>query len=561
MKRMMRYTALALFISLAPFTVLGTEVGPLDQLVQRLSPIEGTIIGKIQGVLFVIDIGRRRGVKPGDLFSAYKPIRQLKSPTTGKSITLWSRPLSCLEAFRVEEEYSLAKVVKGEQDLKVNWKVSRFKGMKAYYKGTGEGEKLVGSYLKTRLSHMVWSKDPITGPCTIKINKSREAIEVLAGPDRVLAYYVLRSATSSRTKGNSPPSSIYTESTVEKKEAYAPFYRCILSLNEPIFSMDLGETASLGIPVVVYHNGKELVLAVIQKGQFNVLDRFPYQGMGELLNLYVGDCNGDGLPEVAVNTFIKDEGPDSFILQIKKDGKFAPFLDHIPYFLAMEDQNGDGDRETLLAQGYEEESLFAGSVYKVELRSQGYHLTKEILIPHSFRIPASFIGDVDGDGGDETIFTSSTQKLFICKGSNKLWSSRHEVGGSLITAQVRVGQGEFYYEKPVSIDPPLLIYDVDGDGEKEILVVRNISRLGNIIGDLSPFSGGEVVMVKKEKVGYVTRPFTGELDGPIQSISIYKGELWCTMIRGAYKHPKSYILAFPLSTSTPTGLPFRQTWR
>ncbi len=89
---------------------------------------------------------------------------------------------------------------------------------------------------------------------------------------------------------------------------------------------------------------------------------------------------------------------------------------------------------------------------------------------------------------------------------------------------------------------------MDKDGEKEILVVRNRSRHGNILGDLPLFSGGEVLMVKKEEVGYVIRPVTGLLDGPIQNISIRQGEPWCTMVRSGYLegHPESHILAFPL---------------
>jgi len=538
-----RITYLIVLVALLiPKIGVASSSSILDSLVQRLSPVEGMILGNTHGNLLILDIGREKGIKPGDLFSVYRPGKTIVHPVTGKKITLWDGPFACLEVIRAEEGYSLAHLIKGKANPEKGWKAVRFKDMSVTFQGSGKEAEIDKEYIKARLPYLNWST-PADTPCSLKIEYSQDAIRVSSSTGKLLALYKTGESIP-KAHVIKPPNPIYSHSTTEKKEAFTPFYRRVISVNEPILSMDLGESATTGDPVVVYHNGREIVLALIRNGKMETLDRYLYKGYGKLLTLFVGDCNGDSIPEVVVNTFVKDEGMDSFILQIR-NGKFTPFLSQIPYYLVMEDINSDGDRETLIAQQYDEKTFLGSSrIYKVKLENHRYKLMKGIPVPPNFKIPASFVGDLNNDGIQETAFTSFTHKLFLYKETDKLWNSIEKVGGSLITVRIRVGQGEFNYEKPIAIDPPLLVYDVNGDGKKEILVVRNKSQYGSIVGDLPLFAGGEVLMVEKKDIGYVTRPVTGLLDGPIQNISIRRGELWCTIVRGQ----ESHILAFPIQT-------------
>jgi hypothetical protein len=532
---------------LIPNIAVASSSSILDRLVQRLSPVEGMILGNTHGNLLILDTGREKGINPGDLFSVYRPGKTIVHPVTGKKITLWDGPFACLEVIKAEEGYSLARLTKGDANPEKGWKAVRFKDMSVTFQGPGKEAEIDKEYIRARLPYLNWST-PADTPCSLNVEYSQNAIKVSSGMGKLLAFYKAGESTST-AEVPKPSNTIYSHSTTEKKEAFTPFYRRVISVNEPILSMDLGESATTGNPVVVYHNDREVVLTLIRNGKMETLDRYLYKGYGKLLTLFVGDCNGDGIPEVVVNTFVKDEGMDSFILRIR-NGKLTPFLSQIPYYLIMEDTNSDGDRETLIAQHYNEEAFLGGGVYTVKLEDHGYKLIKGIPVPQNFKIPASFMGDLDDDGIQETAFTSFTHKIFLYKGTDKLWNSIEKVGGSLITVRIRVGQGEFNYEKPIAIDPPLLVYDANGDGKKEILVVRNKSQHGNTLGDLPLFSGGEVLIVEKKEIGYVTRPVTGLLDGPIQNISIRRGELWCTIVRGGYLkgQQESHILAFPIQT-------------
>jgi hypothetical protein len=74
----------------------------------------------------------------------------------------------------------------------------------------------------------------------------------------------------------------------------------------------------------------------------------------------------------------------------------------------------------------------------------------------------------------------------------------------------------------VAFEPNLLVADLDGDGVDEVLVPRNISPATTFLnlGNFGSGSGGEVMVVYREGVGFGLRAVTSKLPGLVSGLGL-----------------------------------------
>ena len=116
--------------------------------------------------------------------------------------------------------------------------------------------------------------------------------------------------------------------------------------------------------------------------------------------------------------------------------------------------------------------------------------------------------------------------------------------------QYEVGTEKISYTEKRQISSPLRVYDIDGDGVRDLLVTDNESEMSTAIGDYGFLNKGDVKMIKSTGRGFVIRKVTGIIDGPLQGLQIIDGELVCAMVKRGEDLLKlsgtTYLLAFPL---------------
>jgi hypothetical protein len=301
---------------------------------------------------------------------------------------------------------------------------------------------------------------------------------------------------------------------------------------------------------MVFSDGQKIFVYRVTPRGLKYLYRYYHDTWGNLLNVQLADIDGDHRAEILVNVIRDSEdGFSSFVIGFK-EGKFRPVAQEIPFLLGMVGGSSVAQGGVFLGQEFADQEVFGDVVYQLRLAGDGVERGEPFAVPQEFRLPGALYDDVNGDGQRELCFINGHNHLEIYRGSERLWISDERLGGSLNVVQVEVGTGQFSYTAKYELSPALRFADVDGNGKRELLVVRNISAASTAVGDFGFLHSGEVVMLQPMGSGFTLRSLTGELEGPIQGLNLVGDELLVAMVKRGDDLLKAtgdtYLLAFPL---------------
>ncbi|RLB68038.1 MAG: hypothetical protein DRH04_07225 [Deltaproteobacteria bacterium] len=544
----------------------------VDDLVSHLQPLNGYIVQLTpQGV--VLDCGRDRGVIPGDVFSVVVAGPPLIHPRTGKVIGRQEQLVALLKVVQVGGSYSVAvplsryrgaRLLRGQQ-------VKRASGQRLLFIDASGTNATLYSRLKASNSQVVWEeynrglqfRPLLNNPAALL--KSGSDLYLVA--DRQTAYLynadyelmtsvplaALNQQGGGLTGGGSGykgGDGRYSLSTADNERVLVPHYRKIDTINLVVKSMDMGDLTGDRQTEVVFTDGEKIYVYTLTQKGLKYRYRYHFDKWGAIMNLQVADIDGDRKNELIVNTIKETEdGFSSFIIAYRQ-GKFKVIASNIPFAMGIIGGASVARGGYFLGQVFTMETVFGSQVYRLALKGGEIKSREAFAVPHGFRIPGALYDDVNGDGRRELCFINEQNFLEIYQGSKRLWISDERVGGSLNNVQVEVGTPKVSYTDKKQINIGLRACDVDGDGRKEMLLVKNTSSMSTGLGEYGFLNKGSVMLLKKSNVGFSLRPLTGKLEGPIQSLNVLGKELFVTMVKRGGDMLKvtgdSYLLSFPL---------------
>jgi len=541
-------------------------------LVSRLQPLNGYIVQlNSQGV--VIDCGHDKGVQPGDLFSVVIPGPPLVHPRTGKVIGRQDQKISLLKVVRVDGVYSVAiplnrfrgvRLLRGQQ-------IKRASGQKLLFIDASGTNTVLYSRLKEVAPQVVWEEYNRGLQYRSLLNRPAELLktgnDLYLVADRQMVYlyngdYELITSVPlaelnrraggllERNSGDKTGDGLYSLSTADNERVLVPNYRKIDTINLVVKSMDMGDLTGDRQTEVVFTDSEKIYVYTLTAKGLKYRYRYHFDKWGAIMNLQVADIDGDHKNELLVNTINEmEDGFSSFIIGYRHK-KFQVIADNIPFAMGVLGGNLVARGAYFLGQVYAMELVFGSRVYRLSLKNGQIKSGKAFAVPHGFRISGALYDDINGDGRRELCFINEQSFLEIYQGSKRLWISDERVGGSLNNIQVEVGTAKVSYTDKKEINVPLRAFDLDGDGKKEMLLVKNTSSMSTGLGEYGFLNKGSVMLLKRSNVGFSLRPLTGKLDGPIQSINVLGKELFVTMVKRGEDLLKttgdSYLLSFPL---------------
>jgi hypothetical protein len=219
------------------------------------------------------------------------------------------------------------------------------------------------------------------------------------------------------------------------------------------------------------------------------------------------------------------------------DGKqFSPVLKDIDYFLRVERTPNQPAR--LLGQKSTKDGSFSPEILHLAWKNNG-------LVPVSFVSASKSVdlfnasrGDITGHGKTETIMINSKGNLFLLDSNgHPVWKSHDSFGSSGNYIETALGRDEFpqpnekegYRFAPTEIqDPnvkrlyvssPILLTDLNGDAQLEVVVTRNLPSLAQI-GGSRDYSKSEILSLSWGGNGMLQNWKTGEIKGMISSMLI-----------------------------------------
>ncbi len=254
-----------------------------------------------------------------------------------------------------------------------------------------------------------------------------------------------------------------------------------------------------------------------------------WEGDHDILALDAADINGNGVAEIFVSSYYGGE-PNSFVLEFQKGEWVRTWTDVDLFFRVLHD---GADRPVLYAQWVGHETLFPKGVRTYVAQNGDYERKAEPKLPRGTYIYNFAVGDVQNTGRKQVVQINDSRRLRLWSGG-KLKSEPSELfGGGGVTfgwepsnirdnAIANAGDDEEMTERRY-VHPRLLITDVTGDGNRELVAVRNMQTGTNIFEKLAYYNkskilalqwgptGFQIVWETPDLEGYITDLFFGEL--------------------------------------------------
>ena len=201
-------------------------------------------------------------------------------------------------------------------------------------------------------------------------------------------------------------------------------------------------------------------------------------GFGEdFLKVSVGDTDNDGMAEIYL---VSRYGIRARSTVLQWADTFKRLDRRAGHMQAVKDP-ASGEA-LLLFQDSKVDEFFSGRIYIMNHENEG-KLTKGERLPKlkevQFYTLAFF--DIDKDGDSEWIGLGEESRLYVWdKQGEVLWRGDKHLGGT--NNAIALGDAEPGEPPPrIAFNTRLLITDIDGDGKREILAIKNIPLVEHVV--------------------------------------------------------------------------------
>jgi hypothetical protein len=246
---------------------------------------------------------------------------------------------------------------------------------------------------------------------------------------------------------------------------------------------------------------------------------------GKIYEFYKGvdvaDINGNKRAEIFV-TAINDSGRVmSFVLEW--DGKdFKKISDSTEWHYRVIDLPSRGGK-VLFGQKGGYAGIFSPKIFELKWVNGDYISTNSEALPKDINVYGFSYGDVLNSGQEMILaFNGSEYLRLLDVNGNEEWSSSEPYGGS---SSYLEPYAEVEAAKKTRSDPDpraqtrlylpqrILVTDLDKDGKKDVLVVKNIDTSGGVLSRVRVFKSGYFESLSWDNVGlspkWRTRKFSG----------------------------------------------------
>ncbi len=535
----------------------------IEAFKKDLSPMEGSVI-VIQKNIYGINKGIDSGIKQGELWTLYGEGMSVKDPKTGQELGKTANPVGFFIVTRPQQQFSEIEIkCKGKCDIKSNMTARRFSDIPAVLYDTSNLGVDFYDQIRGVLPNLQWkSREVVTDSLKLKI--PRENLSFVAKSNgvtlwsggEVIGFYEFgkdeapqKQASPYSTKV-SPYASVPGISGMAVSTGSVPglrasgvrqqvmisSYRPVGSLDQLVFNLEMFELEKGGSPHFVYFYANTLYVQSINNSKRYVYD---YNGFGDVVSISTGP-----LGVIAFNIFIKGEGIKSRILQFTGEG-FKEIVKDEPYVFAFFDTDSDGEKETLLGQNYDTMDFFGPGVWKLKIVGNSVKRIDKFSAPSTFQLNGALVYDLDRNGILEVGFYLPAKKFLIYQGSSIKWESPESLGGSIKSVIYEEQPGMQSSPTRTIIfwsQPAVLSYkDINA-----IVIPANEGSILSMVGG-DPKRGG-VGIIAPYAGGYRYHQLGTQFEGPVQSVFIYKDELYIVVVEGNFfmKRGRTHVLAVPV---------------
>jgi len=327
--------------------------------------------------------------------------------------------------------------------------------------------------------------------------------------------------------------------------------------------MDIGDVNGDGLNEIVLIDNNNVMIYQLQGKKFKFIQKIPGKSYDHYLSVDVADINQNGIKEIIV-TNLSGDTLESFVLEFK-EGNFIVIASKLPWFLRVVEMESC---PRLLGQYRGMDNPFDTPIHEIVWENGNYRQGMRMKIPLGLSVYGLTVANIDTGGNEKIIALDSNDYLTIYEqtdkplmrlqtfgGSNELlWKSDDVYGGSSTYIEQK-RSGSETYEQMRFINLRILTYDINKDGKKEIIIVKNISATGRVFKNVKLFTSSEVYDLEWDGLGLTENWKTRKINGYVADYQFKdvdndgQNEIVLALIlsTGASISEKSVIVAYKLT--------------
>ena len=296
--------------------------------------------------------------------------------------------------------------------------------------------------------------------------------------------------------------------------------------------MDIGDVNNDGLNEIVTIDKNNVYIYQKNEKELKLLEKIKGNSYDNYIAVDVADINKSGIPEIIV-TSLNDTVLDSFVLEFK-DGKYIKIASNIRWFLRVIDT--PSGIPLLLGQEYGFGKPFDMPIYEMVWKDGTYVSDQKMQIPLGLSIYGLNIDNLGIDGSEKILAMDEYDYLYIINKTTKplsrifsigftsddlIWKSDDVYGGSNnYIENIDKNNPDNPREKSAYVNLRLLTADINKNGKKEILLVKNLSPVGRVFKNYKLFTSSEIYDLEWNGLGMAENWRTKKIDGYVADYSI-----------------------------------------
>ena len=279
--------------------------------------------------------------------------------------------------------------------------------------------------------------------------------------------------------------------------------------------LDIGDVNGDGINEVVVIDNNNVLIYQRKANEFKQLKKITGGTYDKYLGVDIADVNGNGIPEIFV-TSINRMTIDSFVLEYR-NGNYEVIAKGLTFMMRAINTTGT---PRLLGQvlSNDKQNYFINPIQTVAWENGKYVLSEKMPIPQGLSVYGLTLDAVEGKGSERVITFDENDYLRIYEKTNKLlihlqkvtgapeliWRSDEVYGGTNSSFTPSYSSGtRSMVDQPDAIymKPRILTYDLNKDGKKEVIVIKNLSAMGRVLKNMPLFTSAEVYNLEWDGIG------------------------------------------------------------
>ena len=343
-------------------------------------------------------------------------------------------------------------------------------------------------------------------------------------------------------------------SGTEDQTAFQKFWRSA-RFKHLINGLAMGDVDQDGKNETVVATPNGLIIYRAESGKFYQAYEVELSGNRLNIGVDIADINNNGYPEI----FLTSLGATQRVIQssvFEYDGSnFIKIVDNTPWYFRVAELPHRG--KILLGQKHRVARPFSGRIYDMVWKNAAYEPEAEIKTPKSIQVMGFSLGDILNDKQETGVAYREDDRIQLIDANGKeLWRSGDSYGGSTLFS---VGEKERreQVQNPIYYPMRLLVTDSDGDGETEVIVVKNYDIARGHLEKFRKFTNAHFESLTWDGLGLNVRWKTRKISGFIRDYTLGdfdndgKLELVAAVIisEGSVvliSEPKSTIIAYEL---------------